>query len=163
MLNEDRANKINQIWSHVGGKDKINLSSKNCIVQKAQAHTHTPKLKHRPQTNTSFWSEHLISFRIYPLSQSIDSPLGLRPQCLDSQTFATLLHSAAVHTAEVTEVKSSIAWAETRHLFSRGSHCHPFQHWLNLLISALIYETSPFSCFESDDSKQVCTRNCGWY
>lgn len=41
MLNEDRANKINQIWSHVGGKDKINLSSKNCIVQKAQAHTHT--------------------------------------------------------------------------------------------------------------------------
>lgn len=72
------------------------------------AHTQA-KLKHRPQTNTSLWSERLISFRISPLSQSIDSPLRLRPQCLDSQTFAALLHSATMHTAEVREVKSSMS------------------------------------------------------
>lgn len=80
------------------------------LFRKEQEHTHThTKLKRRPQTNTRLWNERLISFRISPLSQSIDSPLWLRPQCLDSQTFAARLHSAAVHTAEVREVKSSMS------------------------------------------------------
>lgn len=57
---------------------------KNCIVQTAQEHTHTQaKPKHRRKQTRAF-EEHLISFRISPLSQSIDSPLGLRPQRLDS-------------------------------------------------------------------------------
>ncbi len=86
MLHERKANKINPIWSHVGGIDKINQSkTKQKLYCSDSTGTHTQaKLKHRRKTNMSLWSERLISFRISPLSQSIDSPLGLRPQCLDS-------------------------------------------------------------------------------
>lgn len=54
-LHEDKAKKkINQIWSRVGGKDKINPSSKKLYCSDSTGtHTHTSKTETQTQTNTS--------------------------------------------------------------------------------------------------------------